>query len=295
MRILQGHRRTIRAVAYAPGDPATLAAAGDDRSVRLWNPGTGQNWATLAGHRGAVLALAFSPDGGLLASGGRDQTLFLWDVALQRQQQCVPLHEGPIAALAFAPDGQTVLAVPRNQRALADPGLLLCYTVRQRQAPERLLWGGGVQAVAFGPGLLAVADDSRAVEVQELAGRRRRSVLRVAGRVRCMAFAPGPGPPLLAVASGKVVECWDATGPERRTRCRGHRAEVHALAFTPDGRTLLTGAADRTVRRWDVRSGRELGAWNWQLGRVQALAVSPDGTTAAAGGEKPDLVVWDLE
>jgi WD40 repeat protein len=295
VRILQGHRRSIRAVAYAPGDPATLASAGDDCSVRLWNPGTGQSWATLTGHRGAVLALAFSPDGSLLATGGRDETLFLWDVAMQRQQQCVPLYEGPVAAVAFAPDGQTVLAVPRNQLALADPGLLLCYHVRQRQVPERLHWGGGVQAVAFGPGLLAVADDSRAVEVQELAGRRRRAVLRFAGRVRCMAFSPAADTPLLAVATGKVVECWDVAGPQRRARCRGHRSEVHALAFAPDGRTLLTGAADRTVRRWDVKSGRELGAWDWQLGRVRALAVSSDGTTAAAGGEKPALVVWDLE
>src|SRR5690349_17598922 len=109
MHILQGHRRAVRALAYAPGDPATLASAGDGGSVRLWNLSTAQNGASLGGHVSGLLSLAFAPNGNLLATGGRDGSLRLWDVAHQRPHAVLPWRE-PIYAVAFASGGRTVLA-----------------------------------------------------------------------------------------------------------------------------------------------------------------------------------------
>jgi WD40 repeat protein len=56
-----------------------LASAGEDGTVWVWDVGTGEKLFPLKGHAGAVLGVAFSPDGKRLASAGQDQTVRVWD------------------------------------------------------------------------------------------------------------------------------------------------------------------------------------------------------------------------
>ncbi len=290
MHLLQGHRHAIRALAYAPGDPTTLVSAGDDRTVRVWGL-TGAPGVSLAGHRDGMLCLAFAADGSL-ATGGRAGSLALWDVADLHYRSTYSLH-GPVVALAFTDDG--LLAALRSQSFADEPGRLVRWPCGPERRAELLSWDGEIESAAFAPGgaLVAVASPHRGVELWQIGQPRQPPALWCHSRVRCLAFSPAGD--LLAVGTGRFADIYELPGMKLAARCAGHRADVLALAFSPDGQCLLTGGADRSARLWAVTSGRGRAAWDWQVGRVQAVAFSGDGMTAAAGGEKSTVVVWDVD
>ena len=94
----------IRALAFSP-DGKTLAAAGQMRTIRLFDVTTGRLVENLEGHTDAIRGLAFRPDGRALASVSSDRTVRVWPLDGDRQPRIA--HGGEqVMAVAFAPQGR---------------------------------------------------------------------------------------------------------------------------------------------------------------------------------------------
>jgi WD40 repeat protein len=78
----------------------------------------------VGGHRAAVTALAFSPDGRLLASGSRDRTVRVWDTQSGREAVAPLEARAGVVALALIADRSLVAAALDDRRiVLWDFGL----------------------------------------------------------------------------------------------------------------------------------------------------------------------------
>jgi WD40 repeat protein len=98
----------VKQLAFSP-DGHTLASAGLETSVRLWDVSTGTQLAALQRHTVGVNALAFSPEGSTLITGGADDNVYVWnlDPAAAKSHLCSVLAGGP-AARSIATEWKTI-------------------------------------------------------------------------------------------------------------------------------------------------------------------------------------------
>ncbi len=245
---------------------------------------------SLAGHKGAVTSVAYSPDGTYVLSGGEDGTLRLWETATGREVRTFTGHKAGVTSVAFSPDGATAVS-GSNDSTLR---LWDVASGRELRATDGLGWKiAGVAFSADGKFVASAADDNQvklwSVPKLELV----RALAGHGWRVTSVAFSPTGDSPLSG-SEDDSLKLWDvAKGQETRTFRNGFVA-VTCVAFSPDGQFGLSGGKDRLVRIWNLDNGREVAQLKGHSRIVRSVAFTRDGRYVVSGGDDGTVEVWDV-
>jgi WD40 repeat protein/transcriptional regulator with XRE-family HTH domain len=90
----------IRTLTFS-ADGCSLISTSKEPTIKILDLETGQYIRILAGHLGAVWAIALSPDGRTLASGGEDRAIKVWDLASGQCLKTLTGHQHMIVSLTF--------------------------------------------------------------------------------------------------------------------------------------------------------------------------------------------------
>jgi WD40 repeat protein len=112
VRVLEGHTGWVFAVAYSP-DGSQIVSGSNDKSLRVWNAGTGEVVKVTKGQTDDVSAEACSPDGSHVAFGSDDHSLLVRDLATGG---IVGIgHTSSVFAVAYSPDGSHIVSGSADQ------------------------------------------------------------------------------------------------------------------------------------------------------------------------------------
>ncbi len=290
----RAHSGKIAALAVAPGG-GTVASAGWDRKIALWDVTTGRP-QIITGHDANINALAFSPDGGLLASGDYGGTIMLWQVPGGRPIGSLPGNGFPVNALQFAPDGKLLAALADDTVRVLDPG-------RKREILRYRGHSDPVVSLAVShDGTLAASGSSRgAVDVWQVAtGETRRSLYATPGPAWALAFLPGDRRLLTAGADGKLRE-WAVVPTDQLTSGELPSGEVTGGGWPggapaiaqpppPTGRGAMLFRKCQACHDFDPADHAKAGPTFWHLIGRRAGAVAGYPYSPAL---KDSGLVWD--
>jgi WD40 repeat protein/tRNA A-37 threonylcarbamoyl transferase component Bud32 len=269
---LPAHTGPVTATVYSP-DGKTIATAGKDGIVKLWDVGQDKPRLSVDAHKDGVRCIAFAPDGRALATAGFDGAIRTWDAEGKKQRELTG-HKGQIAVLLLAPDGSLLAAGESGSVFSWDAG----HDKEPKRLPDCADW---ITHLSLGPDgkSLATSGNDWTVRLWDLAARKE---IRTVAERTSACFAPD-GKLLATATRTHAIELLDATTAEYRRRLDGHTDTPDGLSFSADGKLLASCSADGGLRVWEASRGQLLAVLRGHKGRAWSVALSSDGQTLSRG------------
>ncbi|TAF55465.1 MAG: hypothetical protein EAZ60_13090 [Oscillatoriales cyanobacterium] len=284
----QAHTGAVTSISFSR-DGKTLATAGIDDRVRIWNF-YGQKVAEWKALQQSVNMVSFSPDGKFLATAGRDSTVKFWNLSGKKISQLKGI-EGSVNSISFSPERKLFAAAGIDSSSviwdLSKPSKLTSSSVK---LPGH---NGLVRNVNFSPSgnFLTTLDGKSTVRVWDLSGQLEKTLpVQVIG----ISFSPAQQQYRFATVTlnGKVG-LWNLSEKELVSEFETLHLDAKSISFSPDGERLATVGIDKTVRLWNL-AGRQVAQFEFEE-NVVSVGWSGDGKQIAVAGSNGTVWLRQVE
>jgi WD40 repeat protein len=250
-----------------------IAAAFDDKTIRIWSSVTNKAVVAVRDLEGVVKAIAISPNRQRVAAllqntkaNSQSATLMVvWDVTSGKRIYAIDHPDQPYAIaqldesnreIYFSPDGKFIVTFG-SPVALARR-ILTASTVKIRSADTG-----------------KIVSELTDVDVMHAA------------------FSPD-GRTLFTASSDGTIQVWNIQTGMLISALKGHEGAIMSVRFSADGLRFVTTSQDNTARVWDAKTGRTLFLLRG-YSDLKSASLSADGKQIATTSSDGILSIWNLE
>ena len=295
--VLRGHSAQVLSMTYRP-DGKQIATYGEDQTIRLWDPSTGQQITLIRAEFAPpnlerTPLITYSLDGRRIASHSRWQgaagTSRLWDATTGREIAVLAKWQQGPHPVAFSSDGKRVAVGSGTY-------VYLCDAITGHRLAELAPHTGRVDFLAYSPNGGRIASKSgNIIHLWDSESGNKIGVLGDhAAEIASLVFSPDGS---RLVSGSKYPEnaarLWDAATGRPLAVLAGHKNEISTVAFSSDGKRVATASTDQTARLWDGYTGQLVAVLAGHTGQVTHVFFSPNGTRVATAADDATLRLWD--
>ncbi len=301
----QGHSAVIREVMFTP-DGRILISVSDDKTIRLWDVESGEQFKTLRGQvgdgpEGKLNAGALSPDGRTLAVGGylKSDEIRLINIETGEQTGLLQGHSNVIDALAFSQDGRW-LASGSKDDTVRIWDVTKTLTVKGKAAAFAVLKGHthDVYGAAFSPDSSKVVSASYDHTLRLWKKNSKGSfsssnyieMKKHSAEVYCVAWSPD-GRYIVSGGFDDKILLWDGKGNFIK---EVGEQDIGTISFSSDSKKIMViGETDDPAIVYAIPSGSKISSFTKHNNTVLASAFYGSELIATAGGDDKDIYLWD--
>ncbi|KAF2691115.1 pre-mRNA-splicing factor prp46 [Lentithecium fluviatile CBS 122367] len=252
MRVISGHMGWVRSLAVEP-DNQWFASGSADRTIKIWDLGSGTLKLTLTGHISAVRGLAVSPRHPYLFSCGEDKMVKCWDLETNKVIRHYHGHLSGVYSLSLHPTLDVLVTGGRDGARVWD--------MRTRTNIHVLSGHKGavsdVKCQEADPQIITGSMDST-IRLWDLAANKTMAVLTHHKKaVRSLTLHPTEF--TFGSASAQSIKQFKCPEGAFMQNFTGHNAIINTLSVNEDN-VLFSGGDDGSVSFWDWKTGHRFQA-----------------------------------
>jgi WD40 repeat protein len=283
--------KPLNTVAFSPsGD--LLAAAGNDRQIRLWRSDSHQLIRTFTGHQDSIYQVTFSHNGKYLASASNDRTIKIWSVADGQLLHTLSGHSDGVYGVTFSPDDKTLATASADNQVWlwdwsANRVLFILKGHRDRVNSVTFDPQGQYLASASNDGTIKLWNRRDGILINNLLGH--------SDRVYQVQFSPD-GRQLGSSSADGTVRLWQVQPSKNNSNHTplSHLAPVNSAVFSSNSQLIASASTDKTIQ---IRNLATQTASTIKGGekRINSVRFSPDNRLLAFGGFDQTVQLWQLQ